>query len=1224
MEREKFSNRPIIQQPCTSKNKNKYNYRHKCNCSNSDKCMFRKPLEKHSYGQQSDTVENKYVDQTTFSHELKVNEMDGEYTQWKDSRSYELNSLKDELTVMNKSPEVQIKIGEKKFKAMIDTGCEISVISQDFFRQHYKSVMNNASVLPISEVKIKTACGTLIKNVKQQILIKIQIEEVVLEVNFVIIDKLIHPMILGVDFLYMGKCILDFTNKCLLFREKNIKVNFILEDTNLERTEKRKEIAVMETKGKDADWDDTKEWQQYQQDTRGEGTPGMRTVNRGQSVQIFFPKTKTISDNNYKCESEVKTKTVQNLEIQIKQKIDNLTQITEEQRLQLQTLFYKYIDIFRDEPGLCNKYKYRLTLKDTNCIVKRSYPVPFKYLKQVDEEIQRMLQLGIIKESKTDFINPMVVVPKGDNKIRLCIDGRFLNEKLESDPISMEPIDIALLKCKSSKFISTMDLNASYWQIPLEEECKKYTGFIHRTKSYVFNVVPFGLKVSLGALLRAMDAVFRDPVDDFAIFFVDDILCNSGNFNEHCHHLENIFSRLADANMTINLNKSNFIVPEVKFLGYIINEKGIKPDPRKVELIKQFPKPKNTKQLKSFLGLTNFYQRFCRGYSDYIKPLLRLTSKKQKWQWTKFDDEQFKLIKEKFLETVMLHHVDYNKPYYLNTDASRIAIGGVLYQIADNGDHNVVLFMNRTLNKSEQNYSVFELECLSVVWCLKRVRHYVMGSKVHIKTDNLALTHLKTTKFLNSRMSKWVLELQEYDFTIEHIKATENRVADLLSRTTLSKQYEEDYFTLAVFKYNIDSDLLKKFKNIGDWQKRDGKINLIRLGIQNNMDENQTIEDKTDIQKYVLVNDILYKFHKDRYKVVIPEAIQNKFIWQMHYKYSHLGGDKIFKLINETCIWKNMGRHIRQTLATCTVCQECKYDVYINKAPLGHVKVNEINKVISIDYIGPLIRARGNLTYILTIVDCFSKYVTVFPLRRADTKQTINKLQTYFTEHGTPQAILSDHGTQFQSEMWKTFLKDNGIKQLFSSIRHPQANPVERYNKTIVQMLRIYINAKHSQWVEYLDHITLALNNSIHDSTGYKPQLLQYGTENKEIWTKYFNIQKINKIILDKDEDNYEVIVENAKNNMERQYEKTSRRHDKNINKFTVFRVGDKVWVRTDRKSVKLEKKNMKFLKLYYGPATVSKCFGETSYEIVNSKNKIIGVFHVSSLKKYVQQQDTK
>ena len=243
------------------------------------------------------------------------------------------------------------------------------------------------------------------------------------------------------------------------------------------------------------------------------------------------------------------------------------------------------------------------------------------YREKVEKEIQKMLDIGIIQRSNSPYINPIVPVIIKDGSVRLCLDARKLNEILIEDWECPKPTEVLFQKCKGMQVMSS-----SFWQIPLHTNSKKYTAFQHRGKSYEFNMVPFELKTSTAALVRGLDHALQG-IGDHVISFVDDTLITSDSTEQHLRHLDELLTRLEKSNLTLNLSKSSFFKKETKFLGFILTTDGIQPDPEKIQGIMEFPTPRNTKQLRGFLGLVNFYSKFSSKHAAETVPLLQLIKK---------------------------------------------------------------------------------------------------------------------------------------------------------------------------------------------------------------------------------------------------------------------------------------------------------------------------------------------------------------------------------------------------------------------------------------------------------------------------------------------------------------------------------------------------------------------------------------------------------------------
>ncbi|CAB0029044.1 unnamed protein product [Trichogramma brassicae] len=232
-----------------------------------------------------------------------------------------------------------------------------------------------------------------------------------------------------------------------------------------------------------------------------------------------------------------------------------------------------------------------------------------------------MLNYGVIERATTPFINPLVVVPKKDGSVRVCLDARQINDRMQEDHDGPEEIDQVLRRCQSIGVMSSLDLRASFWQVPLAKESRKYTGFSHQGYTYQYTAVPFGLKISSAALNRAAEVILRD-MHESVIPFVDDWLVVSPNMEQHLSDLDELLSRITKENVTVNFNKFEPLRKEIRFVGFILTPEGIRADEKKTEAIQSFPAPRTPTQVKAFLGLVNFNSRFTAQLAEAAGPLI--------------------------------------------------------------------------------------------------------------------------------------------------------------------------------------------------------------------------------------------------------------------------------------------------------------------------------------------------------------------------------------------------------------------------------------------------------------------------------------------------------------------------------------------------------------------------------------------------------------------------
>ena len=394
-----------------------------------------------------------------------------------------------------------------------------------------------------------------------------------------------------------------------------------------------------------------------------------------------------------------------------------------------------------------------------------------------------MLKKGIIEESYSPWSSPVVLVTKKNGKTRFCVDYRKLNEITKKDNHPIPRIDDMLDKFQGSQWFTSIDLKSGYWNVMMDEKDKEKTAFITSEGLYQFNVMPFGLCNAPGTFQRLMHKVLGNLIYTMAPVYLDDINIHSQTFEQHLLDIQEVFDKLRNAKLKLGRDKCHFCKDEIEFLGYIVSKDGIKTDEKKIQKIRDFPRPNDVTQLRGFLGLAGYYRRFIRDYAKHCKPMNKLLAKDEPFVWGKEQQKSFDKIKQKLITSPVLIYPDFNKPFRLYTDASNIALGAVLQQKSDDDKEHPVAFLSRTLNKLEQKYHSTELECLAVKWAVEKLSHYLKGRKFTIISDYKNLKWwFNNFKDDKSRRARWRIFMQQYDFDVEYKKGVENKVADALSR----------------------------------------------------------------------------------------------------------------------------------------------------------------------------------------------------------------------------------------------------------------------------------------------------------------------------------------------------------------------------------------------------------------------------------------------------------
>lgn len=895
----------------------------------------------------------------------------------------------------------------------------------------------------------------------------------------------------------------------------------------------------------------------------------------------------------------------------IRETVSENNNLEEKEKGQLVTLLSKYQEVFSVKPGVIEGVEHEILIKDKTPFKGRVYPVPVAYQAEVEQEIRKMESWGIIKKCKTPYISPLVVVRKKEGGVRICIDGRELNARTEPQRDTPPRIEEILRRFHHTRWYTTTDITAAYWQVAIREQDQTYTGFLYNSCTYVFLRTPFGLKNSGATLIRAVDHILGEEDLNQICCYIDDVLVATDNVQKHLEQLERVLKRFLEAGMTLKFNKSSFLQREVTFLGHILSGQGIRPEENKISGIKNFPRPRNLKQLRGFLGLGQYYAKFCPEYATHTVPLLELLrGNPKKWYWTERQEKAFLKVKEAFSEKVTLTYPDYDSPLILQSDSSGVGLGSVLYQDDQEGNPRVIAFLSRTLKGPELRYTTTELEALSFVWAMQRLRPWIVGHRLIIRTDHKALSFLKKCSLLTGRLARWTLALEEYTYEIQYCKGKENHVADLLSRNPAREEQEVEMHHLRV---EPEEGIMNHLRQMHRIQERDDELGPIRAALRGDLRRDFPGYEHimSNLPKYRIRDLRLQKnIGRDvpRWRVCVPEGMTSRLITYTHEYYAHYGVYKITQILKEKYTWNRMADTVRLVLRTCDLCQRMKTPNRSFAGAMEHVLASKPNETVALDVYGPLVKSRRRNRYILVVVDLFSKYTQLYPLRRANAKECLHALlKKYFVDCGKPQRVLSDHGTAFTSDHWRRQLREEGVACIYSSIRHPQSNPSERPMKEIGRLCRVYCSLDHSQWLELIPYINRWMNEVPHTSIGMTP--LEAHTGRKP--------ERFDDTVVTPPNDGVRT-PEDVRQSVMRNLNKSAadrRRRQKGTT--YQFRRGEKVLLKAHRVSDPSKKIFYKFKPIFQGPFMIGENFGPNAFKLVNERGEEYGIYNSSNLKPY-------
>ena len=458
--------------------------------------------------------------------------------------------------------------------------------------------------------------------------------------------------------------------------------------------------------------------------------------------------------------------------------------LTETDRELIAALLVEFQDVFSrsdGDLGRTDQEPHDIDTKDHAPIRERFRRVPFMQQQEIDSQVKKMLEQGVISPSDSPWASPVVLVQKKDGSKRFCVDYRKLNEATVKDAYPLPRIDESLEALGGAQWFSTLDLASGYWQVGLTERAKKKSAFVVRGGLYEFNVMPFGLCNAPATFERLMERVLSGLQWEILMLYLDDVIVYAGTVKEEIDRLRVVFQRLRGANLKLKPSKCSLFQRSVKYLGHVVSNKGVHTDPDKIAVVAEWPVPVNIEEVRSFVGLASYYRKFVKGFAEIAKPLHQLTGKNVKFAWSPEAEQAFQELKSRLIAAPILAYPMPEGDFVLDTDASQHAMGAVLQQVQD-GETKVIGYASKTFSKEQRNYCVTRKELCAVITYVKHFRPYLYGRKFTIRTDHGSLVWLTNFKEPEGQLARWIEVLQQYDYRIIHRPGRNHRNADSLSR----------------------------------------------------------------------------------------------------------------------------------------------------------------------------------------------------------------------------------------------------------------------------------------------------------------------------------------------------------------------------------------------------------------------------------------------------------
>lgn len=503
----------------------------------------------------------------------------------------------------------------------------------------------------------------------------------------------------------------------------------------------------------------------------------------------------------------------------------NTPHYAHEKLLPLCTEFADIFALESDRMTVNNFYTQKLRIKDNDPVYIKNYRLPYNQKSEVYSQVEKLLANDFIEPSTSNFNSPIILVPKpamnGTKRWRMCLDYRQVNKKLIADRFPLPRIDDILDSLGRAKYFSIVDLFQGFHQIPIHADSRDITSFSTDKGSYRWKVLPFGLNISPNSFSRMMAIAFTGITPEQAFLYLDDIIIIGHNEEHHLNNIRKVFEIMRKFNLKLHPNKCNFFKPEVTFLGHKCTPNGLFPDDKKKVVIENYPIPQDKNSTRRFVAFANYYRRFISNFSVIAQPLNRLTRKNTSFEWTDECQRAFDILRKKLMNPPILKYPDFTKTFTVIVDASKIGCGAILTQ-KYGGLDLPIYYASKTFSKADINKSTPVQECLAIHFALTQFRPYIYGKPFIVRSDHKSLIYLFSHKNPSPKLTRIRLELEDYDFTIEHIKGRDNVTADALSRISiddLKDLYGKTAVVLPVQTRLMTKKMRKTISQSPDWNQ---------------------------------------------------------------------------------------------------------------------------------------------------------------------------------------------------------------------------------------------------------------------------------------------------------------------------------------------------------------------------------------------------------------------
>jgi hypothetical protein len=868
-------------------------------------------------------------------------------------------------------------------------------------------------------------------------------------------------------------------------------------------------------------------------------------------------------------------------------------------------------------------------------------PIPLKgeFRNLCKSTLDQMEKSGVGANNPRGF-NPEISSPtffaKNKAKYRMVHDYTELNDETKDIIYPMPRVEDILESLGGKTIFSILDLKSGYHQFRLTPRAEKLCAVITPFGIFQYTSLPMGLKNAPAFFQRVMDKVLKEGLGTYVFVYIDDIIVFSNNFDDHIIHLQNVLLALREANLKANIEKCHLCLSQLKILGKVISSEGIKTDPEMIEAMVNFPAPSSAKHVKSFLATCNYYREHIDHFAELTEPLARLARndfiwKKDTWTSNPSYRECFDRLKIAMTKAPILAYPDLNRPFWLQTDASKVGAGAVLYQTDDAGMRHVVAYASWLFNAAQRNYDTTQRELLALILATRKWKPFLRRYSFVAETDHQALVGCMNIHDPHGKIARWTAELSQFSIDLRHIKGINNVISDTLSRLNdndiqnillfgiefpkygcrrLSKCFAKS-FNEEILEMNVACECTSEqvFVNSlnyalptdDEWLKEvieDEYFGAMYEYILNNRlppmkDGNDKLAEEIlrTSHSYVIhkENKLLYHRSTDsKLALCTPLIFRKVVLGECHdslWSGGHMGRDKTYDKVRDKYYFKNMSQYVDNWVATCNQCQSTKRASNIKSLPLGVIDAKFVNDIVSIDLWDAGCVSTSGQSYVLTVIDGFSKFAHAITIRNKEATTIAKHLMERVFTFGTPIRLHSDRGTEFVNSILEAICRLYGIKKTTTTAYHPQGNAyAERIHQFFRNALTAFIRRDQRDWDLLIPILVTVYNDSIHEALGGHSPAQVYLGRNLNPPIQILEVSNttdyVNRIKLALDRVQKEVT--------EIAYRKMQENYRAHLNKdLPAYQVGDKVGVMVDYLPVGFT--SAKLFPRWKGPYTITK-----------------------------------